>query len=315
MINFLYCIDSNYNLQTITSIYSLLENVSEKINIFIIHKEKNFLNNLSKKILNHKYLNEIKCYQFIEKDIYFPNIDNNHISEATYYRLFLSNYIPNNLDYIVYLDGDVVCLNDPIKKIREINDLIKDTNAIAVKTEHKRNDGTLKLFNALEMKNDLYFNAGVMFINLSLWNENKIENISQEKMRTMSNKLQFWDQDILNSIFDGDYVELREYMNHRISLSLNPNLITVSEERGETLPIFIHYAGSNKPWFFEGILSEDSKYYQQMYRKINSENYHLEVIWKRYLITKFLHFIKNYNSYKIEKKFSLVIQVLKKVFT
>ncbi len=313
MINFLFCIDSNYNLQAFTSIYSLLENVSEKINIFVIHKEKNFLNNLSKKILNHKYLNEINCYQFEENNIYFPNIDDNHISEATYYRLFLTNYIPNNLDYIVYLDADIICLNDPIKKIREIIDLTKGSKIIAVKTELKRNNETLKLFNALEMKNDSYFNAGVMLINLSLWNQNKIEEKSQKKMRTMADKLQFWDQDILNSIFDSDYHELKNHMNHIVSLSLNPNTITMSEEKGETLPIFIHYAGSNKPWFFEGILSEDSKYYQQIYRKINSENFHLEVIWKRHLLTSFLNFLKNYNSYKVENKFSLILQVLKKV--
>ena len=39
MLNFLYCFDQNYNIQALVSIYSLLENITEKINIHIIHKE------------------------------------------------------------------------------------------------------------------------------------------------------------------------------------------------------------------------------------------------------------------------------------
>ena len=38
MLNFLYCCDENYNLQFQTSVFSLLENISEKINIYLIHK-------------------------------------------------------------------------------------------------------------------------------------------------------------------------------------------------------------------------------------------------------------------------------------
>ena len=33
MLNFLYCFDQNYNIQALVSIYSLLENITEKINI------------------------------------------------------------------------------------------------------------------------------------------------------------------------------------------------------------------------------------------------------------------------------------------
>ena len=41
-INFLYCFDSNYNIQAFTSIISLLKNTSRKINIYVIHSEDNF---------------------------------------------------------------------------------------------------------------------------------------------------------------------------------------------------------------------------------------------------------------------------------
>ena len=35
MINFLYCLDENYNIQAFTSILSLLDNLSEKANFLL----------------------------------------------------------------------------------------------------------------------------------------------------------------------------------------------------------------------------------------------------------------------------------------
>ena len=41
MLEVLYCFDENYNKQAFTSIYSLLEKSSEKLNVNIIHKSYN----------------------------------------------------------------------------------------------------------------------------------------------------------------------------------------------------------------------------------------------------------------------------------
>ena len=38
MLNLLYCIDENYNKQAYISIASILENTSQEINVYIIHK-------------------------------------------------------------------------------------------------------------------------------------------------------------------------------------------------------------------------------------------------------------------------------------
>ena len=40
----------------------------------------------------------------------FPNLKDVHVSEATYYRLYMDDYLPDNLSSIVYLDADVVCV-------------------------------------------------------------------------------------------------------------------------------------------------------------------------------------------------------------
>ena len=53
--NFLYCIDENYNIQTLTSIKSLSKCVSKEINIYNSQGTKNFLAHKEKDIENEKY--------------------------------------------------------------------------------------------------------------------------------------------------------------------------------------------------------------------------------------------------------------------
>ena len=84
MKDFLYCFDSNYNQQALTSIFSLLDNTSSKINLYIIHNDPTTFK--IQKIINHKNLDIFKIYKFKnDKKIDFPNLNNSHVSEATYY--------------------------------------------------------------------------------------------------------------------------------------------------------------------------------------------------------------------------------------
>ena len=70
--NFLYCFDENYNKQAFTSIISLLDNVHEKINIFVIHNKKLINNEIPNKVLNHQNLNMINLYEFNNREYFFP---------------------------------------------------------------------------------------------------------------------------------------------------------------------------------------------------------------------------------------------------
>ena len=111
MNNFLYCLDSNYNIPACCSIYSLLENSKDKVNIFIMHKDFNDSDFLPNQITKHPKLNKISIFQVDLSNYDFPNIFGTHVSEATYYRLFLQDYINEDIEYITYLDCDVFCIN------------------------------------------------------------------------------------------------------------------------------------------------------------------------------------------------------------
>ena len=79
-----------------TSIVSVLDKVDEKININIIHNSKNIYKSIPNYIKNHQNLNAINIHIFQNEKYMFPNLENSHVSEATYFRLFIEDYIESS---------------------------------------------------------------------------------------------------------------------------------------------------------------------------------------------------------------------------
>ena len=52
--------------------------------------------------------------------------------------------------------------------------------------------------------------------------------------------------------------------------------------------------GSNKPWTLEGLLDENSKYYQENFMKISNDNYHIVNNWRKYSLKIFFKNVFNY---------------------
>ena len=90
--------------------YSLLINNTEQLNIYIIHKEPNTFKKYQKKLEKLNNLNELKLYNFDSDNKSFPNIEKTHVSEATYYRFYLNQYLPEYVKEVMYIDADIVSL-------------------------------------------------------------------------------------------------------------------------------------------------------------------------------------------------------------
>ena len=112
MMNYLFCFDKNYIVPANCSIFSLLENSIEKINVYIMNKDYSDPNFLSKKVLNHKNLNSINVSKVNLSNYNFPNIFA-LCKRSNYYRLFLQDYITDDIDFITYVDCDVFANKNP----------------------------------------------------------------------------------------------------------------------------------------------------------------------------------------------------------
>ncbi len=145
-----------------------------------------------------------------------------HATKANYYRLYLSSILPAEIKKIIYLDSDVLILDDlmPLWTMK----LEQPIAAVCEKDEER--------ISALGVNR--YFNSGVMLVNLELWREQNVQNLFNELILTSKKMLKYWDQDILNIAFDNEFVELNAEWNTSPKNAINPRII--------------HFTGAHKPW-------------------------------------------------------------------
>lgn len=311
MLNFVYCLDKNYNIQLLTSINSILDRTSEKINIHIVHEEPDSLN---LDCLKNTSMANIFKYKLDLKNINFPNLRNAHVSKATYFRLFISTVIPSDLDYIVYIDADIVCIKDPIKNLNDaITEISKSKFYIAAKTELTIKDdwnGQIDRFDVLNLLGESYFNAGLIIIDYQNWLKANIEGTCLEILREYGTKLKYWDQDILNKYFDGKYIELSNNLNFNFGI-YNNDIVKVHQIYNDVK--FLHYNGKGKPWSLNNIIYDSAEIYQNEYRKLGLNYYHVVFNSKIKNYTKFFNILLTFKFLKLKKPFEYLKLGIKEI--
>ena len=311
MNNYLYCLDSNYNIPASCSIYSLLENSKNKINIYIMHKECNDSNFLPSNIINHPKLNKVKIFKVDLGRYEFPNIFGTHVSEATYYRLFIQDYITDDIEFITYLDCDVFCINDPYKLIINNIEKMKDSGyTISTCPEPSLKNHSIDY---LKMKTDKYFNAGVMIIDFNKWKLSDMKNNCLEIMREQKEKLLFWDQDTLNLYFDGQYEPLPETLNFKVDMAVGNKALSISDTDTKSISL-VHYSGKFKPWSVRGAVNENAEYFQRIYRKLYNERYYLNINYKKNAMNDIVSAVFNGTLFTTKYPFALLWLTVKSFF-
>ncbi len=304
--NFVYCFDSNYNLQAFTSIYSLLKNIKTKINIHIVHENKNLREVIPSIILSNENLENLIIYEFQNSNIDFPNIKGTHVSDATYFRLFIQDYVDNQIENLIYIDADTLFLNNPTNSIKNnFEKLLSDGNYVAANTEFYLTEENEK---AKRLKIDKsYFNAGVLLINFKRWVDDELTKKLVNHLDLIKNDVVEWDQDVLNSYFNGNYTELDKRLNFN-SNQITKNLIDAGKID------LIHFIGSKKPWTLDGIFNITSKYYHSYYSEIFNSKYHLIHAWRKRSILIYIKSIVNLNLFRFVRPWVFTKEFIKSLF-
>tara|TARA_B100000686_G_scaffold120320_1_gene127346 strand:+ start:4217 stop:5179 length:963 start_codon:yes stop_codon:yes gene_type:complete len=296
MVNILYCFDENYNKQAATSISSLSNKIDEKINIYIIHKNPISFKEIKSKLENLNFINSINIYKFNDNNYEFPNLSGSHVSSATYFRLFIENYLPSGIKFITYIDADVVCINNPINEInRTIKQMKKENYFIAGRVEGT-NEISKDYFDNLGFKGKKYFNAGVVVIDYQKWIDSNMKNELLEIMKEKYDQIIYWDQDVLNSYYKGEFLELKDKLNYKFDLD---NFSEELHDFVEREVCFLHYSGNGKPWNFDSVRKQNSIFYQDAFYRFFNIRYHTEIKLKKYDFIKLLRLFfnkKNKNS-------------------
>lgn len=254
--NIVCCTDHNYIMPTGVMICSACVNHKDCVIVFhvvcnddVTEEDKEDLKNIV-----YQYHHKIEFYTI---DIEFPEYftigekgQPKHITIATYYRLFLAELLPNYIDKVIYLDGDIV-VKRSLNEMWNIN--IEDV-ALAVVPD--RDEGQIYLYNNLRYEQSLgYFNAGVLLINLKYWREHHLLNYFIDFATRYPERIKFHDQDVLNFVLRKNKKKLP--LKYNVQDGFFKKVPNISWEYEKDLkeaindPFIVHFTcgGANKPWY------------------------------------------------------------------
>ena len=245
--NIVCATDGNYLPHCAAMLQSLIANAEgNEINVYLI------LDNVSTEVLamSIEYLWHIcPSLNILKADpddvVGFPV--NGHATVATYFRLLLPGLLPNKLNRVIFIDSDTIVTTN----LRELWNTPLQGKALAAVPDHWlscRDHGYV---------HGEYFNAGIMLIDLVRWRSTDILGKGREFANANPHRLRHWDQDVLNHVFNDDWLPIGERWNacpHLYGLlpefNLDPAELTATEKLAISNPAIIHFAGPGpvKPW-------------------------------------------------------------------
>ena len=314
------CFDNNYFEPTFLLVNSIIKNNPQSICFFLVVEQL-------KDVYFEKFI-ELKTNTIsfekvkIDKSVLnnCPIREGDHVSLATYYRLLLPKILPNNIDKVLYLDGDMLCFDN-------LEELYKtDLTNFAVAASPDSQCLNVKRKSLLGLKKEtLYFGAGMLLINLDYWRKNEIEKKSLEYIKNNPEKLPWHDQDTLNVILEGKvkFVDFKynfyeTFFKIREKSTMTDNLWEKVQIAKSNICI-CHYTQAEKPWFFE-CEHPLKDIYRCYYKKIFNKKFKLKFKYngkpalsfiKRKILSKLLDFPMNASYEKTPEK--IISDMIKKL--
>lgn len=249
--------DNCYVMQTGIMLTSLFENNREAdIRVHVLHNgiDSNSITLIERiasdygQKITFCHVDETLCSAFpIGRDG-----QNTHVgtSYATYYRLFLSELLPNDINRVLYLDGDIIVMDS----LNELWATDMHDKAIAAVPDSYNNK--IEHYNRLRYPQQLgYFNAGMLLINLDYWRTNNVVSAFCQYASARPDSLYCHDQDILNYIFRDSKIvlPLRYNMLNEYWFDIRHSVVSwefdSQMQYGQQHPAIIHFTGLPKPWF------------------------------------------------------------------
>lgn len=185
-----------------------------------------------------------------------------HITAETYTRLHCPQVLDGAIDKVLYLDADLLVVDDlgPLWAT-DVSDVAL---AAAPDPYGEDRDQALGL-----PPGAIYFNAGVLLINLARWRAEGLTERLSAYIREQGPRLRQHDQDALNALLHDRIrvldlrwnLQARALHPHRAAAVHRPDL-----RRAARQPGIIHFASSRKPWIFSVAIPHRALYRRYLRR-------------------------------------------------
>lgn len=235
-IDILFSTDDAYIKYLMVTLHSLFKNHTSDTTLTIHILDGGVSEENKKRVLSLSSSRHLISFIQIDTDKYQNLPETDHLSKATWYRILIPEVLPS-LRKILYLDIDILVLKDIVDLY---NQDISEYIVGAVKEPCEE-----KLFHALNEKgkNNTYFNAGVLLINLEAWRRNNLTKKCFSFIASHSDNFKkiftCLDQDVLNAVLD---VESIKFISGKYNFMLtNTNLVPRDTS-------ILHFVAQTKPW-------------------------------------------------------------------
>ena len=250
MADILYCINHSYTGLLMTNLYSLKRSSGlGRLDVHVIHRN-----------LDETDMRRIRALEDGNTSISFIRFDAGLLKGSPttsrypleiYFRLFAPILLEKNIDRILYLDVDTICINSLV----ELYNTDIEDYYFAGCTHTKR---MLTRINAIRLgmgsdSKACYINTGVMLMNLSRlrseWDPDRIFAFIRDRGQTFV----LPDQDIIMALY-GSRIRLLDTLRYNLSdrilrlnnISMDSRRMSLDDVRRKTC--LIHYCGRSKPW-------------------------------------------------------------------
>lgn len=223
----------------------------------------------------------VKFYVMDEKTFSnFPALGKvkTYITQATYYRLFIADVLSEEIQKVIYLDGDMIVRHS----LDELWNANIENHAVGVVTDMALDS---KDFTRLGYDEGYgYFNAGMLLINLNYWRKHHLKDTFLHLIETQPDRIVLHDQDVLNIILYNQKMELSVKFNCQNGFLMKEEYSEMGKWKNKYKddiksavkdPVIVHYTDTIKPWHIEDSNPygyEFMKYYKQTawrYIKLN----------------------------------------------
>ena len=248
--NLLFSIDDRFWRQMLTVLNSIrLNSQSRQIDVYVIQSQKLAHTKEIKQICElwgmHYHPIVIKDEEFDQAPV------TDRYPKTIYYRLLAHQYLPKQLHRILYLDADVLCIND----VGSLYDTDLDGYLYA-SAIHTGLTGTTEVINKIRLQNfdaDGYYNSGVLLINLDLIRQQVHAEDIYEYIR--EHVLLLPDQDVLNALYGKDIKTVPDQLyNFDARKGQTYETISFGEWTLDWVikhTVILHYCGRHKPWLVD----------------------------------------------------------------
>ena len=258
-----FCISDNYSSIVAVVLQSFVDHhTNESVFTFHIVSEAMSADNLAylKSVIAQRSSWQLMYHPIEEKAL--AHIPTEHFTIHAWYRVFLDQLLPEEVETVLYLDADTLIAS----YIDELFQVPLENMAIGAAIDPQNFISDTKQRIGLPQQH-AYVCSGVLLMNLSYWREHNIAQQIIDWAIANAHRLVCPDQDAINVVLREKTVVLPAKWGV-IARNFLHDAFYQTEEAAEAYhhPCIIHYAG-NAPWYHE--LSKIAPRFQEIWYETN----------------------------------------------